>query len=359
MPLMTQSNNSKDSENTDISGEEMLDGIDHAYESQGSGDQPQVVHATPDDSMRYACMEDKWLAGLQQTPPKILSEMDLRILCSRVKRLLVEENNVQPIPAPVTICGDIHGQFYDLRRLFSVGGSVPETNYVFLGDYVDRGHNSVEVFQFLCVLKLKYPANITLLRGNHECRQITQCYGFYDEVIRKYGNAAAWRYCTDLFDFLTLAAIVNGRIFCVHGGLSPEIKMIDQLRLIHRVQEVPQSGAYGDMLWSDPERMSGWAINPRGAGYLFGADVVTEFNHLNDLDLIARAHQLAMDGYSFLFKDPILVTVWSAPNYCYRCGNVAAILSIGEDHKQKFTTFTDTDESKKCTVNRRLLPYFM
>lgn len=302
--------------------------------------------------------EDHWIAQFQKKPPEILSEKDLRIVCQKVKAILIEENTVQPVSSPVTICGDIHGQFFDLLELFSVGGQIPRTNYIFLGDYVDRGYNSVETFEYLLVLKLRYPHHITLLRGNHESRQITQVYGFYDECVRKYGNANAWRYCTDLFDYLTLAALVDGRIFCVHGGLSPSIKFVDQLRLINRIQEIPHDGPFGDIVWSDPENVDSWAINPRGAGWLFGSKVVQEFNLLNDLELIARAHQLAMEGFQYAFgTEGELVTVWSAPNYCYRCGNVAAILRLDSNMNKEFLIFNDTNESKFSM--RATTPYFL
>lgn len=151
------------------------------------------------------------------------------------------------------VCGDIHGQFYDLKELFKVGGDVPETNYLFMGDFVDRGYYSVETFLLLLALKVRYPDRITLIRGNHESRQITQVYGFYDECLRKYGSAAVWRYCTEIFDYLSLSAIIDGKIFCVHGGLSPSIQYLDQIRSIDRKQEVPHDGPMCDLLWSDPE----------------------------------------------------------------------------------------------------------
>jgi diadenosine tetraphosphatase ApaH/serine/threonine PP2A family protein phosphatase len=122
----------------------------------------------------------------------------------------------------------------------------------------------------------------------------------------------------------------TGAILCVHGGLSPLIDTIDKIRLLDRKQEVPHEGAMCDLLWSDPDEIDGWGLSPRGAGFLFGADIVKCFNHKNDLSLIARAHQLVMEGFKEMF-DSTIVTVWSAPNYCYRCGNVAAILEIGED----------------------------
>ncbi|CAN0562531.1 unnamed protein product, partial [Ectocarpus sp. 12 AP-2014] len=151
---------------------------------------------------------------------------------------------------------------------------------------------------------------------------------------RQYGSVNVWRYCTDIFDYLSLSAIIDDKIFCVHGGLSPSINTLDQasLLLLDRKQEVPHDGAMCDLLWSDPEEIDGWGLSPRGAGYLFGGDVVDKFNETNDLQLIARAHQLVMEGHRSMFNS--LVTVWSAPNYCYRCGNVAAILELDENLNQ-------------------------
>ena len=161
-------------------------------------------------------------------------------------------------------------------------------------------------------------------------------YGFYDECLRKYGSVNVWRYCTEIFDYLSLSAIIENKTFCVHGGLSPSINTLDQIRIIDRKQEVPQDGAMCDLMWSDPdEDVGGWGLSPRGAGYLFGGDVVEKYNHTNSLDLICRAHQLVMEGYKCMFNDA-LVTVWSAPNYCYRCGNVASILELNEHLEQRF-----------------------
>jgi serine/threonine-protein phosphatase 4 catalytic subunit len=229
----------------------------------------------------------------------LLTEPEVRSLVERAKEILMEESNVMRVDAPVTICGDIHGQFYDLLELFRVGGEVPHTSYLFLGDFVDRGHYSVEVFLILLVLKVRYPDKITLIRGNHESRQITQVYGFYDECMRKYGDSNVWRHCTDLFDYLALAAIIDNKVFCVHGGLSPAIESIDQIRAINRRQEVPHEGAMCDLMWSDPDDVSGWSMSPRGAGYLFGSDIVLKFFHQNNIDFMTRAHQLVMEGYVF------------------------------------------------------------
>ncbi|RKF57516.1 Serine/threonine-protein phosphatase PP-X-like protein 4 [Golovinomyces cichoracearum] len=295
-------------------------------------------------------------------------------------------------------------------ELFRIGGDVPDTQYLFMGDFVDRGFYSLESFLLLLCLKVRYPDRMTLIRGNHESRQITTVYGFYDECLRKYGSANVWRYCCEVFDYLSLGALIlgasnvlgpessrasktiisnnlsakeknedhdieiqvlnsegelinnvprippgnalggqeketgplrstdysrksspsdSGAVFCVHGGLSPVIDTLDKIRLLDRKQEVPHDGAMCDLLWSDPDDIKGWGLSPRGAGFLFGGDIVKRFNYFNDLSLIARAHQLVMEGFKELF-DSNIVTVWSAPNYCYRCGNVAAIMELFE-----------------------------
>ncbi|KAH8501861.1 hypothetical protein H0E87_016582 [Populus deltoides] len=288
---------------------------------------------------------DQWIAKVKEG--QHLLEDELQLLCEYVKEILIEESNVQPVNSPVTVCGDIHGQFHDLMKLFQTGGHVPETNYIFMGDFVDRGYNSLEVFTILLLLKARYPANITLLRGNHESRQLTQVYGFYDECQRKYGNANAWRYCTDVFDYLTLSAIIDGTVLCVHGGLSPDIRTIDQIRVIERNCEIPHEGPFCDLMWSDPEDIETWAVSPRGAGWLFGSRVTSEFNHINNLDLVCRAHQLVQEGLKYMFQDKGLVTVWSAPNYCYRCGNVASILSFNENMEREVKFFTETEENNQ------------
>ena len=348
----------------------------------------------------------------------------MKQLCEIVKEFMMEESNIQPVATPVTICGDIHGQFYDLLELFRVAGGMPNeaapeapttieniitaadieppstitdpklkkkmrlgglkhpdlalpseevsdasqinstthsefgsdldadetihhtregkqnANFIFLGDYVDRGYFSLETLTLLLCLKAKYPDRITLVRGNHESRQITQVYGFYEECVQKYGNTSVWKACCQVFDFMTLGAIVDGKVLCVHGGLSPEIRTLDQVRVVARAQEIPHEGAFCDLVWSDPEDVETWAVSPRGAGWLFGDRVSQEFCHVNGLNLIARAHQLVNEGYKYHFKSQDVVTVWSAPNYCYRCGNMASVCEIGEDMKPNFKLFS-------------------
>lgn len=227
-----------------------------------------------------------------------------------------------------------------------------------MGDYVDRGYYSVETVTLLVALKVRYRDRITILRGNHESRQITQVYGFYDECLRKYGNANVWKYFTDLFDYLPLTALIEDQIFCLHGGLSPSIDTLDHIRSIDRIQEVPHEGPMCDLLWSDPDDRCGWGISPRGAGYTFGQDISEAFNHNNGLTLVSRAHQLVMDGFNWS-QERNVVTVFSAPNYCYRCGNQAAIMEIDENLKYTFLQFDPAPRAGEPLVSRRVPDYFL
>jgi len=299
---------------------------------------------------------DKWIAKVRRC--EHLEETELKQLCDMVKEILMEESNVQPVNSPVTVCGDIHGQFYDLMELFRKGGEIPKTSYIFMGDFVDRGHHSVETLQLLLCYKARYPQSITLLRGNHECRQVTQVYGFYDECFRKYGSANAWKYCTEVFDYFALASVIDGSILCVHGGLSPHISTLDQIRLLERNQEIPHEGAFCDLMWSDPEDIETWAMSQRGAGWLFGSKVTSQFNHINGLELICRAHQLVQEGYKYMFPEKNLITVWSAPNYCYRCGNIASILVFDDHLDREIRIFKNVPESGAASFEKAGVQYF-
>jgi serine/threonine-protein phosphatase PPG1 len=175
---------------------------------------------------------DECIESLYQK--NLLAESVIEAICAKTKELLMQESNVVHVQAPVTVVGDIHGQFFDLIEIFKIGGWCPDTNYLFpgkmssnavtsqvltwIGDYVDRGMFSVETISLLVCLKLRYPHRVHLIRGNHESRGVTQSYGFYTECSRKYGNANVWHYFTDMFDFLTLSVVINDQIFCVHGG---------------------------------------------------------------------------------------------------------------------------------------------
>lgn len=294
---------------------------------------------------------------------EILDESVLEKVCARCQRILSEESNVITVGVPLTVVGDIHGQFYDLIELFKIGGQVPETNYLFLGDYVDRGFYSLQCIALLVFLKVRHPKRIHMLRGNHESRQITQVYGFYDECLRVYGSPNVWKHFTDLFDALPIGASIQSpdmTYFAPHGGLSPSLDSIDHIQAIDRIMEVPHEGPLCDLVWSDPDDRVGWGISPRGAGYTFGHDVSENFTHNNGFDAIVRAHQLIMEGFQWTHNGKVL-TLFSAPNYCYRCGNQAAIMELGENGRRVISQFNPAprDGASLRDENQRTPDYFL
>ena len=281
---------------------------------------------------------NKLLENLLQC--KTPSHQEVIDLCKKAIEIFDKEDNILSIKAPVTVCGDIHGQFYDLIELFKIAGMPPNVQFLFMGDYVDRGYHSVETFSLLLCLKVLHPDRIWLLRGNHECRAITQIYGFYDEVIKKYADADIWKEFTDVFDYLPLSALINNDILSCHGGISPNVETLDEIRLIDRKIEVPHTGVMCDILWSDPSDDNGWALSSRGAGYTFGQDVTKQFNDKNKIKMICRGHQLVDEGYSWS-HDKTCVTIFTAPNYCYRCNNKAGLCEVSEEGTMDFLVYAD------------------
>ena len=234
------------------------------------------------------------------------------------------------LEAPIKICGDVHGQYYDLLRLFEYGGYPPESNYLFLGDYVDRGKQSIETICLLLAYKIKYPENFFLTRGNHESASINRIYGFYDECKKRY-SIKLWKIFSECFNCLPVAALLDDRILCMHGGLSMELDKVEQIKTIVRPTDVPEQGLLCDLLWSDPDpNVNGFAPNERGVSVTFNANIVEKFLKANDLDLICRAHQVVEEGYEF-FANRQLVTVFSAPNYCGEFDNAGAMMSVDDN----------------------------
>lgn len=276
---------------------------------------------------------------------------DLTWLCNEAIKTLKNDPVLLSLNSPLTICGDIHGQFYDLLKFLEMGGMPPETNYLFLGDYVDRGKNSVEVFTLLMCLKVKYPNNFWLIRGNHETRDISRLYGFFNECSMNYTSDLWSKYC-DVFEYLPLAAVISERIFCVHGGLSPELKDLSQISRLSRPIRIPDQGLLADLVWADPSNEhTGYRSSERGTSYSFGYDVADLFLQKNDFDLVCRAHQVVEKGYDFPFapKQTVL-TVFSAPDYCEEFGNKGGMLRVDHDLR---CTFKFIDPPRKKSGSRR------
>ena len=273
------------------------------------------------------------LLACRKAPPGTevnLPEEHIIKIARAARDVFMSQSMLLEIAAPLNICGDTHGQYSDLLRLLEVGGLPPQSNYLFMGDYVDRAKQSVEVITLLLCYKIKYPENFFLLRGNHECASLNRIYGFYDECKRRY-SVKLWRIFADCFNCMPVAALIADKIMCMHGGLSPDLEDLSQIMEIQRPTDVPDEGLLCDLLWSDPDMFcKGWAHSMRGVSYAFGHDVISEFLNKHGLDLICRAHQVVEDGYEFQ-ADRQLVTIFSAPNYCGEFNNAGAMMVVTQE----------------------------
>uniref|UniRef100_A0A1B6CXQ5 Serine/threonine-protein phosphatase n=2 Tax=Clastoptera arizonana TaxID=38151 RepID=A0A1B6CXQ5_9HEMI len=260
-----------------------------------------------------------------------LDTLEIQYLCKASKDILLSESIVLEPAPPLNICGDIHGQFNDLLRIFDKGGYPPNTNYLFLGDYVDRGKQSIETICLLLAYKIKYPEKLFLLRGNHESAMLNRIYGFFDDCNRRY-SVKIWKTFLECFDCLPVVAIIKNKIFCCHGGLSPELRSIDDIRNISRPISIPEHGLLCDLLWSDPSKyITTWGANSdRQVSFVFGEIVVNQFLDKHGFDLFVRAHQMVQDGYEF-FANNRLVTIFSAPKYCDEYDNDGAVMSVSDE----------------------------
>ncbi|KAF8541603.1 Metallo-dependent phosphatase-like protein [Trichophaea hybrida] len=292
-----------------------------------------------------------------------LTEEQALFILAQATKILKSEPNLLEMDAPITVCGDVHGQYYDLMKLFEVGGNPEDTRYLFLGDYVDRGYFSIECVLYLWSLKIWYPNTLWLLRGNHECRHLTDYFTFKLECKHKYSERV-YEACMDSFCSLPLAAVMNKQFLCIHGGLSPELHTLDDLRSIDRFHEPPTHGLMCDILWADPleefgqEKTSDFFIHNhvRGCSYFFSYPAACSFLEKNNLLSIIRAHEAQDAGYRMYRKTrttgfPSVMTIFSAPNYLDVYNNKAAVLKY-ENNVMNIRQFN-------CTPHPYWLPNFM
>ncbi|KAF2025481.1 Metallo-dependent phosphatase [Setomelanomma holmii] len=292
-----------------------------------------------------------------------LTEQQALWIIKKGTEILKAEPNLLEMDAPITVCGDVHGQYYDLMKLFEVGGDPAETRYLFLGDYVDRGYFSIECVLYLWSLKIWYPNTLWLLRGNHECRHLTDYFTFKLECKHKYSEAV-YEACMDSFCALPLAAVMNKQFLCIHGGLSPELHTLDDLKSIDRFREPPTHGLMCDILWADPleefgqEKTNDFFIHNhvRGCSYFFSYPAACAFLEKNNLLSIIRAHEAQDAGYRMYRKTrttgfPSVMTIFSAPNYLDVYNNKAAVLKY-ENNVMNIRQFN-------CTPHPYWLPNFM
>lgn len=292
-----------------------------------------------------------------------LTEEQALWIIKKGTEILHAEPNLLEMDAPITVCGDVHGQYYDLMKLFEVGGDPSETRYLFLGDYVDRGYFSIECVLYLWCLKIHYPQTLWLLRGNHECRHLTDYFTFKLECKHKYSEAV-YDACMESFCSLPLAAVMNKQFLCIHGGLSPELHTLDDLRNIDRFREPPTQGIMCDILWADPledfgqEKSNDYFLHNhvRGCSYFFSYPAACNFLEKNNLLSIIRAHEAQDAGYRMYRKTrttgfPSVMTIFSAPNYLDVYNNKAAVLKY-ENNVMNIRQFN-------CTPHPYWLPNFM
>lgn len=293
---------------------------------------------------------------------RLTDEQALYII-NETTKILANEPTLLDVSAPVTVCGDVHGQYYDLMKLFEVGGDPENTRYLFLGDYVDRGYFSIECVLYLWALKMWYPNSVFLLRGNHECRHLTDYFTFKLECKHKY-NLDIYDACMTSFCALPLAAIMNKQFLCIHGGLSPELHTLDDLRNLNRFREPPTHGLMCDVLWADPVEDFGRERNndhfltnhTRGCSFFYTYAAACSFLERNNLLSIIRAHEAQDAGYRTYRKTkttgfPSVMTIFSAPNYLDAYNNKAAVLKY-ENNVMNIRQFN-------CTPHPYWLPNFM
>eukprot|EP00756_Hemistasia_phaeocysticola_P001768 Hpha_TRINITY_DN11231_c0_g1::TRINITY_DN11231_c0_g1_i1::g.167530::m.167530/K06269/PPP1C; serine/threonine-protein phosphatase PP1 catalytic subunit len=277
-------------------------------------------------------------------PALTQSEMDW--LAGRAREVFMTQPVLLELMAPVKVVGDVHGHYEDLLRIFEHCGYPPQANYLFLGDYVDRGRHSIETIALLFAFKIKYPENFFLLRGNHEEASVNRLYGFYDDCKRRF-SIRTWRQINAAFDCLPLAATIDDKIFCVHGGLSPDLTDLKQIAEVKRPLRVPDQGLVCDLVWSDPEpEIVGWGDGSRGVSYSFGPDVVEKFLRRHDFDLVVRAHQVVEEGFEF-FAQKQLITLFSAPKYCGEFDNNGAVMSVDADLMCSFQILRPKTDKKR------------
>ncbi|KAK8566399.1 hypothetical protein V6N13_002110 [Hibiscus sabdariffa] len=328
------------------------------FENEGR----RVSYGTPENATAARKLLDRQMS-INSVPKKVIAHLlkprgwkppvcrqffldcnEIADLCESAERIFNVEPTVLQLKAPIKIFGDLHGQFGDLMRLFdeygapSTAGDIAYIDYLFLGDYVDRGQHSLETITLLLALKVEYPNNVHLIRGNHEAADINALFGFRIECIERMGERDgiwAWHRINRLFNWLPLAALIEKKIICMHGGIGRSINHVEQIESLQRpITMEAGSIVLMDLLWSDPtenDSVEGLRPNARGPGLVtFGPDRVMEFCNNNDLQLIVRAHECVMDGFE-RFAQGHLITLFSATNYCGSANNAGAILVLGRD----------------------------
>ncbi|EAY05874.1 Ser/Thr protein phosphatase, putative [Trichomonas vaginalis G3] len=300
---------------------------------------------------------DKLISWVSEgNPPE---EEDVTALIDLVTPIFDSEPNLLKIQPPLKICGDSHGQLYDSLKMFELSPAAPDTRYLFLGDYVDRGAFSIELLTLLLAYKLKYPNDFFLLRGNHETIAVNSEYGFQAEIEAKYGKHTLFDKCNELFKSMPVAALVDNRLLCLHGGICPQLQTIEQIDEFDRHVEPDYTSLLSNIIWSDPsESIHKWQRSDRRSGYLFGEEQIAKFLADNHLQALVRSHEM-VDGFRIQF-DGKVITVWNAPNYCYYCGNNGSFMLVGNSAEEdSFVVFSPMPAERRRKPMQSDNPYFL
>ncbi|OMJ72513.1 hypothetical protein SteCoe_29033 [Stentor coeruleus] len=300
---------------------------------------PPYFPLTHDELFKSDKPDWKLLTSHFASEGRILKQDTLHII-SIATQLLKSEPTLIILQDPITVVGDIHGQYYDFLEILNLGGNPENTQYLFLGDYVDRGAFSIEVILLLYSLKINYPSLIFMLRGNHECRQMTSLFNFRSECLYKY-DLDVYDAFMDSFDCLPMACVLNNNFLAVHGGLSPELHSLDDIKYMRRFFEPGREGLQCDLLWSDPVDSSDGRLSQvfknnevRGCSFFFGGEATRKFLKDNNLIAVIRAHEAQKDGFKMLYWNgpnfPSIITIFSAPNYCDCYKNKGAMIRFDD-----------------------------
>ncbi|EAY16362.1 Ser/Thr protein phosphatase, putative [Trichomonas vaginalis G3] len=288
-----------------------------------------------------------------------VSETEIQFILNEVSKIFQEESILLEIPAKLHVVGDLHGNVNDLVRIFQKVGYPPEQKYLFLGDYIDRGDYSIEVLLILFCLKIKFPSHVYMLRGNHEIVSMSSYYGFKDEIESKY-NLKMFHEFHKVFKLLPLACLIQKKIFCVHGGLSPSFKSFKHLKSLDKPGDLDRPSMFLDFVWSDPkDQDEKYTPSKRRSGKYFNQKALNAFLRKTGVELVLRAHEFSPHGYDFPYKKTdACITVFSTSNYCGR-NNKAAIINVSPTLEVTLTSFDPTNGEQPIIVFPQWVDYLM
>ena len=263
---------------------------------------------------------------------KLPTEQEIKFICDKASEILINLDNIAIVECPLIVCGDIRGQFKDLLELFNICGKIPDINYLFLGNIVGNrdGHN-IETLLFILILKIKYPNRITFIRGHKETSLNDLRFDLENECKIRFGNYKVFNMFLNIFNLFQIAAIIKQKIFCIHGGICPEIDSLDDIKNIDRKNDTQiYNPLILDLLTSQPdEEVDTFTIPIKGMGYIFGEKALDKFYQKNNFDFFIRGHDVEEEGYRYYFNNK-LISLWSAPNFSTIIKNKASVLELDE-----------------------------